>query len=359
MSNASPRRIAVITCYKQPDYVRAVTLRRALEGVPGVQVVVVKNRRTGVLRYPEVAWRTWRMAREAPADAYLLTFRGYELLPWLLRVAGARPVLFDEFINPLEWLAEHRFLRLTGRPARILGRAYASLLRRCALVLTDTPQHADFSAGLLRLPRGHFQELPVATDEELFTPGWRPPREPPFTVFYYGNMLPLHGIDYVAEAAEKLAGRAEIEFLIVGGGAGARARLLRARALGARIRYRPWVAFEDIPGLARAAGLCLGGPFGDTMQARMVVTGKTYQFLAAGAPVVVGTTEASGLLRDRHNCLAVPLADAAALTDAIAWAADHPAELAEIAANGSATYKEHFSVAAVTEALRDRLADLD
>lgn len=353
------KRVAVVTCYKQPDYIRAVTLRRALAGLAGVQVIVIKNRHAGVLRYPETLWRTWRQARLAPADAYLLTFRGYELLPWLLRVARGRPVIFDEFINPLEWLAEHGYLALRSLPARLLGRWYARLLRRCRLVLTDTPEHAEFSAELLGLDRGHLLDLPVAADEVLFTPGWTPPpADQPFTVFYYGNMLPLHGLDYVAEAAEALAGRAEIRFLIVGGGAAARARLEAARALGARIRYLPWVDFEEIPALCRSAGLCLGGPFGDTLQARMVVTGKTYQFLAAGAPVVVGSTQATSVLRDRENCLSVPLADAPALAEAIAWAADHRAELAQIAAKGSATYREHFSVAALGDALRARIAGL-
>ena len=45
------KKVCVITCYKQPDYVRAVTLRAAVVANPGAKLLVVKNSHKGALRY--------------------------------------------------------------------------------------------------------------------------------------------------------------------------------------------------------------------------------------------------------------------------------------------------------------------
>ena len=50
--------------------------------------------------------KTWRARRQQKPDVYLLTFRGYEMLPfYALLIAGSQPVVFDEWINPLEVVA--------------------------------------------------------------------------------------------------------------------------------------------------------------------------------------------------------------------------------------------------------------
>src|SRR5581483_5008721 len=98
--------IAVITCYHDPDYVRARTLRAALDRLDDVRLVIVKNRHRGLLRYPEVIRQVRRLQRQQTIDAYLLTFRGQEILPLMLRLACRTPLIFDEFIVPLAYATE-------------------------------------------------------------------------------------------------------------------------------------------------------------------------------------------------------------------------------------------------------------
>src|SRR5882757_5918361 len=93
-------RIAVITCYHDPDYVRARTLRAALKTMPDVKVTVIKNTHKGLLRYPEVLWKLRQTLKKQKVDVCLLTFRGQEILPFVLALAGKRPVWFDELIIP-------------------------------------------------------------------------------------------------------------------------------------------------------------------------------------------------------------------------------------------------------------------
>lgn len=348
------RRIAVVTCYRHPDYVRAIALRNAVADI-GDEPVVVKNRSRGVRRYAEVAGDLWRMRGDRP-DAYLVTFRAFEILPVVLALAGRRPVVYDEFINPVEWFVEeHGKLRAGSLGAKALRAAFRGMMRRCAVVLADTDSHADHAAALMGLERERWAVVPVGTDEETFRPTSRVPATP-FRVLYYGSMLPLHGLDVLLEAAVGLADRDDIVVDVVGGGDADREKVDAAVARGARVTYRSWVRYEELPALFASCGLAIGGPLGGTVQSRFVITGKTYQFLASGVPTLVGANLESGAFTDRVDALVVPQADPGAVAAAARWAADHPDELAAIGRAGRALYERRWSRPRIADALRVALA---
>lgn len=343
-------KLAVITCYFDPQYVRGQVIRTALSGEPGITVVSLLNRRKGLLRYPEILAKLIALRLRDKPDAYLLTFRGQEILPAVLAVAGRRPVIFDEFIVPLAYATgeSHRrspAILVKHALARVSAPLYARWLRRCALILADTDQHAALSATTSDVPRDRYRTLPVGADERVFRLEQRPAADhDEFVVLYYGNMLPLHGLDTVLEAAVSLADRADIRFELIGGGAGVAELIDTARSQGARIRTRSWVPYDRLPAVIAASDLCLGGPFGGTPQAQNVVTGKTYQFLASGAPTVVGLNDASAeVFADGDTALIVPQKDAAALAETIIRAADDRHELLAIGRRGRELFERRFS----------------
>ncbi|WP_404311694.1 glycosyltransferase [Agrococcus terreus] len=350
------RRIAVVTCYRQPDYVRAIALRAAVSAL-GDEAVVVRNRSKGVRRYPEVLAQLWRLRRDRP-DAYLVTFRAFEVLPLVLALAGRRPVVYDEFINPVEWFVEeHAKLRAGSLPARALRGAFRAMMRRSAKVLADTPSHAEHSAALMDLPLEHYAVVPVGTDEGSFRPV-EPRTDGPLRVLYYGSMLPLHGLDVLLEAMVLLADRDDVVASVVGGSDTDRARVDDAVRRGARIDYRSWVPYEELPALFAETSLAIGGPLGGTVQARYVITGKTYQFLASGVPTLVGANLESGAFEDGVDALVVPQADPAALAERVRWAAEHRDELAAIGARGRALFERRWSLPRIADALRAALAGI-
>ncbi|HKU18726.1 MAG TPA: glycosyltransferase [Candidatus Saccharimonadales bacterium] len=357
-----PLKIAVITCYDQADYVRAKVLRTAFAACPGTGVFIIKNRHKGLLRYFEVPAKILAAKLRQRPDILIITFRGYEMLPFTLLVKGRTPLIFDEFINPGEYLEEHGTLRTNSRGGRLFLRCYGWLLSHCRFVLTDTQAHADFSAELCRLPKAKFRALPVSTDEQVFTPAQPGRRHKElFTVFYYGNaisLMTLHGLQYVLAAAQLLQDEADIHFVLIGGKAEAAHACAQAAAKGAHVTHMPWVPFAELAQLAHDAGVTLGGPFGKTLQSQFVITGKTYQFLAAAAPVIVAKNKVSGVFVDKQNCLLVPPADAQALAKAIRWAKAHPTELRQIGRAGRALYETHFSQAVVNDLVRDMIESI-
>ena len=358
-------KIVVVTCYFDPDYVRARTLRTALKQMPGVQTIVVKNRHKGLLRYPEIMWKLWQVKRQQHPDSYLLTFRGQEILPFVLLLAGKKPVIFDEFIVPIAYATgENHRLTLAVRVkyflAQISEPLYKTWLHHCKAILADTKAHAELSARLSHTNLSNYLALPVGADEALFKPSTVAVSKTNFQVFYYSlGMQPLHGIEFVLQAAELLKGQADIEFLIVGGKRPLEQAVMQAVAAGAQVRYLSWVPFDELLATIHGASLCLGGPFGGTPQAGHVITGKTYQFLASAMPVVVGASDATAeYFVDKQNSLVVAQADAQALASAITWAKAHPSELHAIAMQGRALYEKEFSNLAIKKLLEPLVSSL-
>lgn len=351
-------KLALVTCYRQPDYVRGVTLREAAARLPNAEVYIIKNQHKGLLRYPEVFGKLmWLRLRHRP-DIYLLTFRAYEILPFAAILTWPKKLMYDEFVNPLEWLHEERKeLWAKFIPKTLLFWFYKLLLLRCSAVLADTPEHAESSQRMMRAPDIIFESLPVGTEEALFYPA-QEKKSKSFSVFYYGSMLPLHGLDVVLDTAIQLKDT-DIEFVLSGGDKQTLNAVRAAQASGANIKHHMWIPYNKLRAYAQHSHLSLGGPFGDTTQASMVVTGKTYQFLACGVPVLIGQTRSTGKFIDKQNCLSVSLGDSKALAAKLKWAANHPKELSEIAAAGRQLYEENYSYNELSRQLLSVLQRID
>lgn len=360
-------RIVVVTCYHDPDYVRARALRAAVAGVPGVETIIIKNKRKGLLRYIEVSWRMLRVKYREKPDAFLITFRGQEILPITLLIAGKTPVWFDEFIVPSAYArfenhrqtTKKRFVRAVFRAAEPL---YRFCLRRCQVIFSDTSSHAELGAKMSEINLSKYVALPVSTDETVFKPKADAKKNEPFQVFYYTtDMQPLHGVSYVLDAAERLAGDRRISFLLAGGKKPLQQAVATAVSRGARIDYRPWIAFEELPKVMRESGVCLGGPFGGTPQSEHVITGKTYQSLACAVPTLIGyNSDATKYFKHHDNAIIVRQKSPEALVDALIWAVEHPTELRRIGEKGRALYERNFSNAALVRIITplvDRLSD--
>ena len=370
-------KMCIITSYSQPDYIRAKTLRAAVNTLEDVEVIVTKNSHTGLLRYFEVFWKVLKLRFAANPDMYLLTFRGYEMLVPIRLISLGKTLIYDEFVNPIEWVAlEKRQVEAKQNSGKMYANVvtlfsklvifvvsseffkwfYRLLVNSVDLVLADTDSHAKASAEITGVKRSKIMGIHVGTDEATFkaspsTEG----KNKEFTVFYYGNMLPLHGLDYVIEAARAMKDEA-IKFVLVGGNSKVAKNVATATKSGANIEYHEWVKFEKLPAMMQQADLCLAGPFGNTFQAQYVITGKAYQYLAMGRPTLIGDNEESHHFTNKKNVLIVPQADTDALVDTLRWAMQNKEELATIGSEGRKLYEEKFSLPHIAEQLQAALS---
>jgi glycosyltransferase involved in cell wall biosynthesis len=140
--------------------------------------------------------------------------------------------------------------------------------------------------------------VPNGVDAGAFASIARPPRDT-FTLVYAGAHGPANGLDAVLDAADRLRGRPEIRFLLVGDGA-VKADLVRAaaqRRLG-NVEFRDSVAKAQMPDLLAEADAGLMVLRDAPLFAFGVSPNKLFDYLGAGLPVVCNVPgEVAGMLQ--------------------------------------------------------------
>jgi len=348
-----PKKLCYILCYREPNYVRSMSLIAALRRMQGSVVLEAVNTNTGWIRYVEAIARLIRCRLKEQPDTYVLGFRGYEIF-WVARLLTAgRVLVFDHMMSPYDSLLnERKTIRRGGILDALVYRYERGILRSSDLVLTDTEIHRRFISKRFGVPYGKIAVVPVGTDESLFYPrhGTGAQGKERLDVLFYGSFQPLHGVPVILEAARRLRDK-PVHFTIAGGKGPGKGTPEAHNEPSANVTRLGWIPYRDLPAMIARADLCLGGPFGDTGQAQRVITGKTFQFLAMGKPVVIGRIAEEAGFEDRHNCLLVPQGSVEALEEAILWCLEHRNRLEEIGRNGRLLYERRFSTACISAKL--------
>ncbi len=347
---------------REMDYPRNRVIRKALELAGCELEVIASEGRTYARRLPEVTWRLLRerVRRKGEPDVYLVGFLGHTIMPFL-RPLTRRPVVFDPFVSLYETLCEDRMrVREGGVASRLLARMDAWTCHAADMVLVDTWAHAEHFATAFRQPRNKFVRLWVGADDGVYRPRdvGREGRKGPLTVFYYATFQPLHGVEVVLDAAERLSWGRGFRFQLVGSGPELprfRSRLECMAAAGV-LHWRPWAREEELAELMASADICLGGHFSLRPKADRVIPGKIYQFLASRKAVVAGDTKANReLLQPGVHALLVPRGDPLALAEAIQSLSCDEAKREELAENGYRLFKQSCSPAALSVELMEAL----
>lgn len=339
-------RICYVLAYRAPDYIRTRSLLAAIGKLTGVECYPAINSTTGLKRYQQTLGKVAQIQRTYQPDIYLLGFRGHELYWPLRRLVGRRPIILDAMMSPSLALAEENQYGYAGKLAsHLLTRLEKGILHDTDLVLTDTQAHVQAFSQRYQLSPEKIQALPIGAIETA-PPALSPGLKPRLRVLFYGSFLPLHGFDAILSACANLK-ELPLDLEFIGTNTEIEARLKKALGQAVQLRYRTrrWVPFADILQQELPnADLCLGGPFGNTPQARRVITGKTSQAMAQAVPTVVGETENATAFQHRQNCLYVPQGKVEALREAIAWANDNRPQLPSIGQRGQQLYRQQLSL---------------
>ncbi|MSP14507.1 MAG: glycosyltransferase [Chloroflexi bacterium] len=288
-----------------------------------------------------------RHLRVPTYDVMIVGYPGHLHMPLARFLAWSRrkPLIFDPFISLTETIVEDRAL-LPGDSLRARLLAALDRLTLCLAdgVLADTGSHA-----------GHFIHLGARPDTLrqvnvgapwIYTKPQPPPSPAYWQALYYGQFIPLHGVDVMVAAARLLQSEPRLRLRLVGQGQ-CWAATTSDPPPNLEL-YPTWLPAADL--LQQHIGpahACLG-IFGTTPKAYRVIPYKVYAALAAGKPVLTGDTPAAReLLQPYEAAYLVPPGDPQALAEALRHLAANPALSARLAANGQALYYQRFSPAAV------------
>jgi len=388
-------KICYVLSHRNPNYIRTRVLLDSLRKIPEYEIVTAINTRRGILRFVETLLKLlWVRFAENP-DIYILGFRGQEIFTPVRLLTLGKPLIYDHFVCGYDSIvneSKFEWLKISEKSilAKLLWWAEKTILNNADFILEDTKLHEDLAIKLFGIDPNKIDYVFVGTDEGKFKnlgieelrngkefgnlereelrnnepclhasmPPCLHASMPPshhFTIFYYGDFHLLHGFEYIFETAKKLRDLPIYFTVGVGKAKGKRAREFLRQVDAENLpnfEYLHWIPFEKLPDYIRDADLCLGGPFGGTGQARRVIGGKTFQFLAMGKTTVIGKLDWDVGFRDKENCLLVDQADASQLEDAILWAYNNQGRLGEIGRKGRELYDRQFSNKEIAKKLK-------
>ena len=272
-------------------------------------------------------------------------------------------VLFDPMISAwdkkvleqMKWKAEES-------RAKKLHAHETVLMNAPDMVTWDTSCHLEFCAKQFGVPREKLRVLLTGTDETVFKPatdgGARAP-EPPeavFKVLYHGAYLPLHGTEYIVEAARMTQDEGiQWDFL----GWGAYKAATEAKAAGIKnIRFLDKVPYTDVPKVICAHDVVLG-VFGTTEKASRVIGNKVYECMACARPTI--NEFCTGYPPEAKDCRAIkfiPPGDAKAIADAVRAYRDDWANRDAYFAEARTFFEKHLSMKVIKTQLAQILADM-
>ena len=279
-----------------------------------------------VLCYPILLWRYMRLPRH---DAVVVGYLGHldVLLLWPFANVRGVPIVWDAFLSLYNTVVEDRSLVDRHNTVACLLYAWEWLACRAAdLVLLDTQAHARYFVECFGIPAERVQDVLVGVEPELFPASAQQARHATFsavTVLFYGQFIPLHGVETIIRAA-RMAKPENIDWVLIGKGQeAAKIQTMLDNEPLPRVRWIPWVLYEELIDWIHRADICLG-IFGDTHKAALVIPNKVFQIISAGKPLVTRDSPAVCELVSKDSSAVVlsPPADPGALLAAVYSLAD-------------------------------------
>lgn len=276
-----------------------------------------------------------------PRGPIVVAYFGHlDLIPAkLLAMLTGRPLVFDIFLSMYDTMVlDRRLFAPASLSARLIRRLEGWLLKLPDAVVCDTGANCEFLHQCYRVERSRLWSVPVGCERNYFHPPQRPPApkppKAPLELLFYGQYIPLHGIDHILDAAAELKQDPGVRFILVGRGQEYPRIREQASRLGLNnLSFVEWLPYEELRERIYRADIGLG-IFGTSDKAQRVIPNKVFQIMACGTtPLITGRTAGIGeLLSDGRDAVLCDCGSGQAIADAIDRLRD-PAERARIAAN--------------------------
>ncbi len=306
-------------------------------------------------------YRLWREHRRTGRyDVMVVGYAGHfdMLMAALLARLRRRPLVFDAFLSLYATAVEDRMI---VRPGSLVARGLRFIDRlSCALadtVLMDTESHINWYSGRYRLSKKRFRRVLMGASEPA--PAGEEPagRGSVFNVLYFGQFIPLHGVEQIIGAARELRGHPDIAFELVGEGQTYAASESRVRAEGLNnVTFVPgWFSPDELAVRVRGADVCLG-VFGTGVKASLVIPQKVVFAVALGKPVLTMDSPAlREVFRPGHDIMVCQPGSSQSLAAAILALKDDAGLRQQIADGGHRLFRERFCPGAVGRSMKEIL----
>lgn len=215
------------------------------------------------------------------------------------------------------------------------------------IIVLDTNEHIKYVSGLFGIDKKKFRRVWVGADEEIFYPMGNKRDSARFTVLFFGKYIPLHGIEYIIEAA-KLLESDNMSIKMVGNGQLYEKMLKYSQELRVdNIDFVEWIAYNDLVREINNADVVLG-IFGGSDKSSRVIPNKVFQAIACKKAVITGDSPAiRELFADGENILLCENRDPESLRNCILKLKNDSLLKNKIAESGYARFMAHSNSAVI------------
>ncbi len=308
----------------------------------GVDVVEVTSNAMILWRYPILFWKFFKVKNfdiiiVGEASNYV------QPLALLCKFLSGKPLIFDTFVSLYD----------TNKDRNILQNPLISKLfyyldkfncRFSDIVLQDTYESSKYFIETFGLSESKFRRLVIGAEDKIFYPKKFTRMDGKFKVLFYGTYIPLHGIQYILQAAKLLEEYDDIEFQLIGNGQTFNEmQMLKEELKLSNLFFMDSVPYMDLPKYISDANICLG-IFGGTVKSMRVIPTKVYQILAMGKPLVTGDSKGvRELLISGKNSLLCDMANPKSLAECILLLKNDEVLCEKISSGGFNLFKSELS----------------
>lgn len=255
-------------------------------------------------------------------------------------------VFYTGFVNDQGILQEGSLL------ANILKFGEKLIYGMTDIVIADTKLQEKHLHNLFGVPYKKMRTLAIGADDEIYKYSPKVKLTKEFNVVYYGLYSPLHGVEYILDAAEKCLKDKSIKFVMVGKGNTYEncVKEAKKRKLTNVIFYPEMTevdAFETLASGDVFLGFLQKHPTVDR-----VIPNKVYQGLALGKAVVSAESPVmKEVFTHKENVYLCNVADGQSLADAILELKNNPKLTKKIASHGYKLFIEKFTPKSIGQEL--------
>lgn len=227
------------------------------------------------------------------------------ILIFFMKLTGKR-IVTDMLISDYDTLVNDR--KLASKSSIRAVRFYLNdwlCLKLSSKVLCDTDEHKQFFEAFFGADPKKLIVVPVGA-ESIFYPQDINKNNNVFNVLFYGGFSPLHGIEHIIKAAQRLKENEDILFTLVGSGQTKADIVSLAEHYQLKnIVFIDFSPYEQLPAIIASADVGLG-IFGGSQKVKRVIPNKVFQMAACGKPIITLKTEAiESMFEDGKNILLV------------------------------------------------------
>jgi len=272
------------------------------------------------------------IARTRNVDVVYLPYPA-TLLLWTISLLPARyrsaRLVVDLFISLYDTIIiDRQLFDKSGIVAYLLFNFEKRALNAASILVTDTPENADYYASLFSIERSVLTDIPLSIDNTLFTShketacttkyqiadmslpmssntsadrasvDINKAKAPPFRILYVGTLVPLHNIDLLCNLVCELDTAHPVEFTFVGNGQDAPVlkKLFDNQsnwASNVTCKWDDqWQDASRIKDYIHKTDLCIG-LLGFHGKSQRVWPIKNYLYMACGKPLITARTPVS------------------------------------------------------------------